>query len=170
MRFEYPNAQIEEQPVRIEYTDEDSKARKYTPDFLVTRPGQQALLVEVKPSNRVADILKSKIQAASDFASQKGWKFEIWTEKEIRGPRLENAHFLQMFRNADTDAETKQFVIETLSSLQPVKLQSLLETLWPYKEDRALGLPVVWNLVANKEITFDLNTKICPQTMLRLAR
>lgn len=169
-RFEYPEAKIEEQPVRIEYTDEDGKRRKYTPDFLVTREGQQTLLVEVKPSGRVAEIPASKIWAASDYAEQRKWTFEIWTERKIRGPKLENAHFLHIFRDIDINTEVKELIIETISSLQSIKLQSLLEALWSSAEDRGPGLPVIWALVADRTIVCDLDAKLSPQTILRLAR
>jgi hypothetical protein len=107
MMFDADFISIEEQPVEVPVPGKRGRAGYYIPDFLVHRRERPTMLVEVKP----ADILKSdadhyeeRFEAARRFANDRDWEFSIWTEDEIRGPRLENAKFLLPFRTQSLDS------------------------------------------------------------------
>ena len=102
----YPDVtSIEEQPISIFYQDKDRKSRRYTPDFLIKRYGAAPVLVEVKPSRFVNARLEPKLNAGRQHAASRGWAFEVWTEKEIKIPRLKNAQFFASFRNIQPNAD-----------------------------------------------------------------
>lgn len=71
------------EPFVIEYTNQDGNTRRYRPDILVGKEGQ-TILVEVKPQWKLSDpTTQLKIEAGERYAAQKGWVFEVWTEKEL---------------------------------------------------------------------------------------
>lgn len=71
------------EPFAIEYTNQDGNTRRYRPDILVSKEGQ-TVLVEVKPQWKLSDLTTQlKIEAGKQYAAQKGWVFEVWTEKEL---------------------------------------------------------------------------------------
>ena len=73
MAFDPNVTDIEEQPVRIEYTDADGRPRSYTPDYLVHRRGAPPLLAEIKPERFLTPDLESKFDAARHYAAARGW-------------------------------------------------------------------------------------------------
>ncbi len=92
-RFDRDVADIEEQPVRIEYRVGQGTKRHYVPDFLVTHRDvvRSPRLVEVKYStdpHLVSGALEERFAAARTFAAERGWVFALVTEKDIRTPRL----------------------------------------------------------------------------------
>ena len=71
------------EPFTIKYTNADGDVRRYRPDVLVWK-GEQTILVEIKPEWQIdnpKNILK--FEAGKQYAAQKGWGFEVWTEKEL---------------------------------------------------------------------------------------
>jgi hypothetical protein len=85
----------------------DNKIHRYFPDFLVTKINRNGLketiLIEVKPSKQTVEPKKTKgksnkvfmsevfewgknkakWKAAEEYCKDRGWKFEIFTEKEL---------------------------------------------------------------------------------------
>jgi len=71
------------EPFVISYINPDGNARRYRPDILIEKDGQ-TLLVEVKPQWKLSDaITQLKIEAGKQYATEKGWTFEVWTETEL---------------------------------------------------------------------------------------
>lgn len=71
------------EPFTIKYTNADGNVRRYRPDVLVQKC-EQIILVEIKPEwqlDNPKNILK--FEAGKQYATQKGWVFEVWTEKEL---------------------------------------------------------------------------------------
>jgi len=93
MAFDPGVTDIEEQPVRIDFEDDEGRKRHYTPDYLVHRNGAPPLLAEIKPSKFLTPDLEPKFEAAQSYAAARGWEFEVWTEKDIRTPRLQKHSF-----------------------------------------------------------------------------
>ncbi|WP_171489009.1 TnsA endonuclease N-terminal domain-containing protein, partial [Acinetobacter baumannii] len=81
------------QPVVIPYITELGNQSNYTPDFLVQFSISNCddfedfpvpMIIEIKHKKKLAeywDNLKPKFRAAHRFASDKGWKFKIISEK-----------------------------------------------------------------------------------------
>ena len=68
------------EPFRVSYEYEE-KTRYYVVDFWIqTTKGE--FIIEIKPSCHVSHPKNNaKFSAAKKFAEEKGWSFEIWTEK-----------------------------------------------------------------------------------------
>lgn len=71
------------EPFVIKYINQDGNTRRYRPDILIEKE-EQTILVEVKPQWKLSDPkTQLKIEAGKQYAAQKGWVFEVWTEKEL---------------------------------------------------------------------------------------
>lgn len=167
MAFDPDVIEIEEQPVAISYTHQ-GKQRTYTPDFLVTRKSTRPLLVEVKPSKFVNSDLAPKVRAGEQFARKNGWVFEVWTENEIKGPRLNNAAFLLTFRDQPIRRDAADALLAQLSSHGPQSISEITNALWPDRETRARYLPTLWSLIASGEIVSDFSKEITPASHIWL--
>jgi hypothetical protein len=75
------------------------------PDFLVEMNSGPTRLVEVKPSNRLADpIVLRKLAVGGRFAATRDWTFHVVTEKQLfQGALLSNLRLLNRYRQARLD-------------------------------------------------------------------
>lgn len=146
-----------EQPFTIEYLIE-GRGRRYTPDVAVEyfRENQvQTVVYEIKPR----EILRAKwahflprFKAAIHICKQRGWRFKILTEKEIRTPYLENAKFLRRYRNLSEQKVICDQLLYTFKALGPTTPQALLvAAYWP-KEDQMKAIPMLWKMVTDGRI------------------
>lgn len=95
LEFDNSVASFEEQPLTVPIP---GIAKGYTPDFAVhynanqaAQEQQRSKLVEVKSSEDLkknAEKYSKKFEFATEFANDRGWDFEIVTEKDIRTQRL----------------------------------------------------------------------------------
>jgi hypothetical protein len=160
-------AGIEEQPVAI---PQPKGRRPYTPDFLVTWVSRQPDLVEVKPADEVQE-MAGKAPIARSYAEERGWRFNIVTDKQIRTPRLENARFLLPFRRHTPDPA----IVETLFSLlgRPVgdgSIKDLVGAAALYGICRERSLPALWHLISTFQIAADLDTLLMMTSVVKIAR
>jgi hypothetical protein len=82
----------------------DNRMHRYFVDLKITFKNGDTYLIEIKPKKEtvepkkratkskgyLTEVLKyvknmSKWESANEFAQQRGWKFEIWTEETIKG-------------------------------------------------------------------------------------
>lgn len=82
----------------------DNRVHRYFVDLKITFKNGDTYLVEIKPKKEtlepkkrsskskgyLTEVLKyvkniSKWESADEYAKQRGWKFEVWTEDTIRG-------------------------------------------------------------------------------------
>lgn len=166
-------ASVEEQPVRIEYMEGGTR-RRYTPDFLVLYrdPAKPALLAEVKFQEEMEakrKHLAARFAAAGEFAIQKGWRFQVITENEIRTPRLENARFLLPYRLRPVDAGRCARLNRCLAELGPSSIDGLLNAAWTDEKERLIGLTALWRMVADFRFLADLDRPLNKDTVLHLA-
>lgn len=82
----------------------DNRVHRYFVDLKITFKNGDIYLIEIKPKKEtlepkkraraskgyLTEVLKyvknmSKWESANEYARQRGWKFEIWTEETIRG-------------------------------------------------------------------------------------
>jgi hypothetical protein len=109
---------FEEQPLTIEYEHND-RALRYTPDFHIVEMGQN-VLVECKPHPLVdKDENHRKFRAARTWCVDRGWRFRIVTDQDIRtGFRLENVKLLTRYARHTVDPKTKGRIYALLRSAQ----------------------------------------------------
>ena len=156
-------AGYEAQPVRIQLPT----GRFYVPDVLVRfllgsdgiEPARE--LVEVKTSgdlDRNAAEYAVKFAAAELYAQEMGWKFCIKTERDIRTPRLANIKFLRRYRQDIPLPEDSDRVLEQLKRCTgPGSSEDVIAAIAATNEERARWLPVIWHLVATRQIQTDLD-------------
>ncbi|MBL4701279.1 MAG: TnsA endonuclease N-terminal domain-containing protein [Phycisphaeraceae bacterium] len=158
MAFDNDVVKIEEQPVRIIFANK----RSYVPDFLVTHANRGLRLIEVKPK-RVLDKRQEefapKFAAASKFATERDWTFEIWTEREIHIPRLENANFLLPFRRETPDPGLAARLVRDLHRSGPISIYQLVTSCWDDHHEQSRGLATLWCLLSIGKIVTDLNVE-----------
>lgn len=166
-----PNVKsCEEQPVRIPYFLKNGKPSHYTPDFLVLFKENLAptewwkpLLIEVKPRYRLFkdwEILHPKFLAAREYSYQHGWEFTVITERELVTPYLDNITFLTSYRNYPISKTDEGLVLDTLKKTTRATPESVLQKISKDKTRIMQLIPVLWKLVANFEISVDLEVPI----------
>ncbi|TJZ77525.1 TnsA endonuclease N-terminal domain-containing protein [Chitiniphilus eburneus] len=165
LRFDPDVERVDPQPLKIPYLTRSGQEGFYTPDGLIIFKHNvsspiQPILYEVKYRGGFRKDWKElmpKFRAAKTFAMNKGWRFMVYTEREIRTPYLKNARFLQMYRDRVTEPEMRQHVLQILWDLGEVDPELLLCALCSDPDNRAEMIPVLWNLIAVGAIGCDLN-------------
>lgn len=173
--FDSNVAEFLEQPVVIEYNHE-GKNCKYIPDFLITykhttSPGKwlKPLLVEIKYREELKlkwSQLKPRFLAAMRYCDTRGWKFKILTEVEIRTEYLQNAVFLQQYKNAKVNLDDYSFLLHKIHELRVTTPNELLLCCSENEQRRASLLYCLWYMVANTVIGVDLSKKISMNSSL----
>ena len=163
---------IREQPVRIEYRDENGRLHHYTPDVLLTFDSaaqRRPELIEVKPEasldkDRLA--FARKFRAARAYARTQGWRFKVKKERHIRGPFLDNVKFLRQYRTRPADAQCEARIMANVRANSHLNAERLLAALAADTTDRAHLVPSLWRLVANRMIGCDLSQPLTMQSEL----
>ncbi|ASX10981.1 TPA: TnsA endonuclease N-terminal domain-containing protein [Aeromonas dhakensis] len=166
LEFDREVESFEVQPVRLNWQDGRGRVRSYTPDVLVCyRNGsRRPVLWEVKYRDDLRanwQEYRSKFRAAVRYARERGWRFRLATEREIRGVRLVNARFLlPVLRRGCPDAGDVSSVLDGLRVSGSSTPALLLASLSPDTTERARLLPVLWYLVATGRVETDLGKKL----------
>lgn len=166
LEFDREVESFEVQPVRLNWQDGRGRVRSYTPDVLVCyRNGsRRPVLWEVKYRDDLRanwQEYRSKFRAAVRYARDRGWRFRLATEREIRGVRLDNARFLlPVLRRGCPDAGDVSSVLDGLRVSGSSTPALLLASLSPDTTERARLLPVLWYLVATGRVETDLGEKL----------
>lgn len=170
---------IEEQPVRINYIDIKKKRRHYTPDALVTfkqdpitKLVRPPLLCEVKYRDEYRKKfgeLKERIRAAYRYARERGWKFKVVTDREIRTSYFSNIHFLAGFRDREPGNEHIVMIRAHLSHIGTTTPAAMLSAMTPDPWKQAEIIPTLWWLVAHSKLKADLSVPLSMYSSLSLA-
>ncbi|MVN86568.1 heteromeric transposase endonuclease subunit TnsA [Deinococcus sp. HMF7620] len=161
---------IEAQPVRIEYRD-GTTTRYYTPDFLVTFSEGHcpSLLVEIKYQADLQEnyaAYAAKFAAAKRYATEYGWTFHVFTEREIRLPLLDNIKFLKRYLVLSAAAPPPEIILRALRELRLTDPYTLLSAITPLSERQMQLIPLLWHLVAIRQIAVDLNEPLTMQSCI----
>jgi len=169
---------FEEQPVKIIYHDAKGRRRTYTPDVLVryrTAPPQarhtKPLLCEVKYRDDLRQHwveYRPKFRAAQRYARQQDWRFHVVTERHVRTPYLENVKFLRSYRTLPVNDSYRTQLLSTLATLEATNPASLLAAVCQDRWQQAQLLPILWQLVATRQIGTDLEQQLTMQSCLWL--
>ena len=171
IKLEYDLSVVDviEQPVTIEYVNDNGREVTYTPDFLVhyytpnhSSPsfGQKSRLIEVKPNKILKNKwreLKPKFKQGSALARENGWLFHIYDETKIRGSYLDRLMFLERFKRRKYDANEIKRVTEYLSMVGHIRVDHLIESLYITSEEKGIGLGLVWHLLSKLVVCCDLS-------------
>ncbi|HHH9110670.1 TPA: TnsA endonuclease N-terminal domain-containing protein [Pseudomonas aeruginosa] len=160
------------QPAKIPFVAANGRKYHYTPDFLVeyvTATGMKPMLVEVK----FRDDWKAnwreylpKWKAAWRYAKSQGWDFHIYDESRIRHQRLKNVQFLERYLYLEFKPAVGDAVLETVYLMKAVPLQYLLAK--HFTGDEATGRALIFHLLANEKILFNLSLELDEMSILRV--
>lgn len=165
------------QPVAIPFRARNGREYIHTPDFLVQyRTGNRAwgeglrpLLVEVKPRAKLRERwqdLKPKFRAALRFAREQGWDFHIYDESRIRDQVLNNILFLRRYRRMAFAQEDIQDVVSSLAAMGQAPFHYLVGRHFVGMADAAVGVSLVWSLLASGLAECDMTRPLSNNTVL----
>ena len=161
-----------EQPVTIEYINDNGVNTTYTPDFLVyfNEPKTNNLeierkpwLIEVKPTDilrKKCKELKRKFRVAVKYARENDMIFKVFDERRIRTQVLENILFLKRYKNYVYNEDDEDNILACVHAMGQVKIDIVLEFCFVTEEQKRIGLGQIWNLVANKKLICDIDKKL----------
>lgn len=162
LEFDTSVERYETQPMWLEYSDSDGRKRRGVPDFLVTfrrSLGLTPILCDVKYRRELFERwteLKPRLKAARAYAQAHNLTYRIKTEVEIRRPYLYNAKFLLPYQRLEPDPAYEEELISRMLWMESATPQSLLEACATDPWRRAELIPTLWNLVARRRISVDL--------------
>lgn len=175
VRFDRRVSSFLPQPVKIEYKGDTGEDRSYTPDGLITfqesASSQEPILYEVKYRANFREQWRNllpKFRAAKSYCAQRGWRFEVYTEREIRTPYLDNVKFLWPFLNREPSPLQRAQVVGVFESCSFISVSNLLGMLAPDPKQRGELIPVLWHLIANGAVCCDLNIPLSMTTVLSI--
>lgn len=160
------------QPVRIVVGD---SYPSYVPDVLVTYldydvhpQKERRVLYEVKYRDELRKnwaLWKARFRAARRFAKEQGWRFQIITEREIRGSDLLwNAKFLLPYLHDHVDDGIHTLLIKSLRHLGVATPGTLIAHCSKDRWEQARLLAAVWTLVSARDIRCDLTQRLTMNT------
>lgn len=167
------------QPLTMPYRGSDGLMHKYTPDGLIEWrtdrhvADPRPVLVEIKYREafqgewRKWRALK---RAATDYSKERGWHFQIYTEREIRTPFLDSVRFLLPYKRRTSAPEVESWLIENLTELMESTPRELTTMLYRDKWNQASLIPVLWRLIAERRINFDITLPLNMQSPIWIER
>jgi len=166
LEFDKKVDSFEVQPIKLEWINELSKSRSYTPDVLAYyKNGKQApILFEVKYRSDIEknwQVLQPKFKAAIRFCKENGWKFKLITEVEIRTAYLKSVKFLLPFIRQGASNENDMMILDDkLIELKMTTPKELISSIYNDEWNQATLLPTLWYLIGTRQIQIDLTSKI----------
>ena len=165
--------EVEEQPVVIEWQDKDDKQHRYVPDARVAYTDGSTILFEVKPKRilkKKTKELSEKFAAAKDYATERGWKFSVVTEEDIRTERFENSKFLYPFATEPTPPHHAACFFHALCKTKQGKasVSELLDLVAGTEEEKDVMRRSLWQLLSQGKLKTNLNRAITTTTCLSL--
>ena len=155
------------QPISIPFT-KNGRTYEYTPDFFVQikndNPGRElcgakSMLVEVKPKEEWQANWRDwsdKWKAAIAYCEEHGFRFSIYDEDRIRHYGLDNVNFLSTYKNIRVERAEVKAVLDQIWMRGHTTVEVLLELFFKGDIYRPRGKQLLWHLMANKMIGFDL--------------
>lgn len=163
--FDPSVADVDHQPVRIDYTYPDGRNSFYRPDALVRYhpwAARRPQLCEVKTRAELKENwtdLRPRFKAAVRYAKREGWRFSIYTEVEIRSHFLDNVRLLREYRFIPVDEVKRARLLKPLRLIREATLQVLIDEVCPTVEERGPWLSQIWLMLATGELDADLRTE-----------
>lgn len=164
--FDVAGRTIRSQPFTIEYLVE-GRARRYTPDILVEFCEHEitpVTVIEVKPKavleERWAEF-EIRFKVVRELCRRNKWNFEILTEDHIlRDSFVQNATFLRKYIDLPVDPARALMLLQVLIEVENGTPNQLLVQAFRSPETRPNAMWILWTLVANKVIGFDMSNPL----------
>lgn len=174
LEFDPLVARILPQPLLMHYRNHRGRRTPYTPDTLVHfDDGRPPALIEVKYASELQDQtraveFRTRFQAARSFARHQGWTYWVVTERTVRAPSLENAHFLQPYLRRVCPP---LFLNDLLAEMVRMGTATLGSLLAQFPASRRIELlPSLYHLIATRQIEADLSLPCTMTSPIRARR
>jgi TnsA endonuclease N terminal len=161
--FDVAGRTIRSQPFTIEYLIE-GRARRYTPDILVEFCEHEitpVTVIEVKPKAVLEDRwaeFEIRFKIVRELCRRNKWNFEILTEEHIlHDSFVANATFLRKYIDLPVDPARAYMLLQVLIELGAATPNQLLVQAFRAPETRPNAMWILWTLVANKVIGFNMS-------------
>ncbi|MCW8916508.1 MAG: TnsA endonuclease N-terminal domain-containing protein [Magnetovibrio sp.] len=165
---------LHSQPITINYEDENSRHRHYTPDFLVeytpTEGQVKRALVEIKLASEMRErgnYFAARFRAAENWCVQHDFEFYLVTDEQIRTDCINNIKALYPFRFA---IDFRNFALceleEKINASVPISIAEVLDTYSSTPAERAEVQKMVWILIATQALHIDLSKAWHSKTIL----
>jgi len=175
VRFDSTVDRFLTQPVTLSYEDIAGQTWPYTPDCLVIYKhasdrsrDQSPMLCEIKYEKELEEDrakLEPKFAAATAYCNERGWRFDVFSEKQIRTPLLENARFLLPYRSRKLPLALTNRVTQWFQHEGPTTPEAFLASV--DEVARLDSLAALWHLVAAGTLGCDLShAKVSNRTRL----
>lgn len=160
-----------EQPFTLRY-QLDGRERRYTPDVqadFAAAGREWSVVYEVKERHDLAENWQSyrpRFKAAVAYCRERGWRFKLMTEKEIRGPQVANIRFLRRYLDVPVQELHHVLLKRNLLITGPTTPQALLALSWSDQERKMAALCELWRMVANNEICTNLTAPLTMSSLI----
>lgn len=180
LEFNDSVSDVIEQPMTIEYTNDNGRDVTYTPDFLVffnesdadlLRMQRKPLLIEVKPRDRLIkdwEKLKKKFQIGIRYAHANDMIFKVYDEGRIRNTYFKNVLFLKRYKRLTYNEEDTMEILSLVNANGSLSVEHILEHISATQEQKGMTLGQVWNMVANKQLLCLLDSPLNIKTIVWL--
>jgi TnsA endonuclease-like protein len=111
---------------------------------------------------------RPKLRAAGRYAHQHGWRFRLVTDRDVRTPYLDNVKFLRSYQTRPINESDRIRLLAALLALGETNPASLLHALSPDRWQQAQLLPMLWQLIATRQIHADLRHPLTMQSPIAL--
>lgn len=151
---------IVSQPISIPFT-KNGRSYEYTPDFFVQLEPDagKSMIVEVKPKKEWQTNWRDwsdKWKATIAFCREHDFKFAIYDEDRIHHLALDNINFLMRYKNAGVVEEEVRAVLKDIELRGCTTVEYILERYFKSRYYQQQGQHLMWYLMANKKVGFDI--------------
>lgn len=163
--FDISVRSIHSQPFTVEYYDPKGRRRYYTPDILATYHEGAHLPPERVTEVKYYDDLKAnwttyapKFKAARAYCFERGMKFGVVTERQIRTPLVKNATFLRRYREYPEDETIENSLMQAASffnNREDRTPMTVLLAAFASEQNRLLAMGHLWKMLDAHAIRFD---------------
>ncbi|WP_187648734.1 TnsA endonuclease N-terminal domain-containing protein [Nitrosophilus labii] len=150
LEFEEEIASYEEQPLKI---------KNYIPDVLAKTKDGKYILIEVKYSQETENPdkkLSKKFDVLEKYCNNIGWKFRLFTEKDVKEPYFSNLSFIYRYITLKPDEKILSYV----DRIGETNIAKLLE----YGFDAS----DIYALIAQGRMQTNLYKKLSPESRIRI--
>jgi len=161
---------FEEQPLSIDFINDQGKKSKYTPDVKVVytnkgviEKGIKFSLIEIKYTSEVEEFREKsarKIEAAERYCKAKGGRFEIVDEQMVRTTRWENYKFLHRYLDPSGAPKVKLDLLRLAHELKVFTANTWIDRIEGSKLLKGQALSNLWHLVASRQLVADFDKPV----------
>lgn len=157
------------QPIAIPF-NKNGRSYEYTPDFFIQMAPDtgKSLIVEVKPKNEWQENWRDwsdKWKATIAFCREQDFRFAIYDEDRIHHLALDNINFLMRYKSTSVAPEEVAAILEDIEQRGCTTVEYILERYFKSHLYRSQGKRLIWHLMANKMIGFNIWSDVRSEKM-----